>query len=274
MLIDTHCHLDYVARFETKTELTVAHLELIKATIAQAHDAGVTKIINVGTGLAESKQSITIAQTFENVWATVGLHPTDCFGQWRDEFQEIAKLAKQVKDLKVVGIGETGIDFYHKPYEKDFQSDSFRAHIELALEANLPLVVHIRDILHQDGAAQHAMTIMDQYRRDGMRGVIHCFQQNVEIAKEFVSWGFMLGIDGPVTYPNNHWLRDVVEAIPLESLILETDSPFLTPQQFRGKPNQPAYLKFVAEQVAQVKGISYQEVAQQTTANAEKLFGV
>ena len=155
--------------------------------------------------------------------------------------------------------------FFHKPYDAKLQEEVFRAHLNLAVRTGLPLTLHIRS------AIDEAMKILEEYK-GRVRGVMHCFQQSLDVAKMAVGWGLYLGITGTVTYPKNDLLREVVKVISLDRLLLETDAPFLPPQAFRGKPNQPAYIPMIANQVAEVLEISVVEVARVTTTNANELF--
>lgn len=268
MFIDTHCHLNMLAKKEFDTPLEESHFPIIKNFIDQATSAGVSTIINVGTSLQESLNSVAIAKKFPNVFATVGLHPCDCTPDWRDDFKEIAKLAKNHEENKIVGIGEVGLDFYHKPFDKQRQMDAFKSQIELSLEHNLALVVHVRD------AADELLKMLEEYRKEIKRAVIHCFCQEQYVADTVIDWGFFIGIDAPLTYPKNELLRSVVTKVPLTSMVLETDSPFLPPQAYRGKQNVPAYISLFAPLIAELKGVSLEEVGYQTTQNAKKLFGL
>ena len=269
MFIDTHCHLDITAKgFETKFEEN--DFDSIFEIINRAELAGVGLLVNIGTDSESSANSVSMAKRFEQVFATVGIHPCDVKNEWKKSFDEIKKLAK--KD-KVVGIGETGLDFFHKPFCKDLQEDAFKAHIELSLELDLPLVIHTRDSIDE------TLKILEPYKNEA-RGVFHCFQQSVEIAKEIATMKlgnaarFYLGIDGPITYKKNDYLREVVKAVPLETLVLETDAPFLPPVPHRGKKNFPEFIPLIAQEVANARGISIEEVEAETTLNAKKLFGL
>lgn len=268
MFIDTHCHLNALVKKEFDTLLEESHFPAIGNFIEQAKSVGVLTIINVGTSLPESLNSIAIAKKFPNVFATVGLHPCDCTPTWRDDFKEIAKLARGHRENKIVGIGEVGLDFYHKPFDKQRQVDAFKMQIELALECNLALVVHVRE------AADELLRILEEYRKEIKRAVIHCFCQEQYVADTVIDWGFFIGIDAPLTYPKNELLRSVVTKVPLTSIVLETDSPFLPPQSHRGKQNAPAYIPLFVPLIAQLKGVSIEEVGRQTTLNAKKLFSL
>jgi TatD DNase family protein len=278
--IDTHCHIDLLVAkgndgsfnsvaLETGPQQKIDQDKLLtaKQIIAEAKVAGVTKIINIGCDFVTSKNSVTLAGTFEGVFATVGLHPCDANGSWKQEVDKIKALTKNIAQDKIVGIGEIGLDYYHKPYNKQNQSDAFRAQIELALALDLPLSIHVRE------AADDLLRILEEYRSE-IRGVIHCFQQEEYFATQVVEWGLLVGIDGPITYPKNDRMREIVAGIPLEHIILETDSPFLPPQKMRGKTNVPANVLAIAQGLAEVFKVDVEEIAKQTTANAEKLFKI
>lgn len=267
MFVDTHCHLNIMVEKTRETRLTKEHMSQITAIVQEAAGAGVRKIINVGTSVVESENCVLLAQQFPFVWATVGIHPCDATASWKHEIQQIEQLVKYKAENKIVGIGETGLDFFHKPFDKQRQIDVFKAHINIALEHNLPLVVHIRE------AADEALRVLEEYRND-VRGVLHCFLQQPYVAETVIAWGMYLGVDAPITYPKNEWFRSLIKDIALHHLVLETDSPFLPAQNMRGKPNAPCYLPFIAETIAGIKQVTSEEVAELTTSNAEQLFGI
>lgn len=236
--------------------------------VKRAQDAGVGVIINVGTSLPESLNSVMLAQKFENVYSTVGLHPCDCTSAWKKDFEQIRHLAQHKEENKIVAIGEVGLDFYHKPFDAQRQKDAFKAQIELALEYSLPLSIHVRE------AGEETLRVLEEYVREIKGAVIHCFSQNADFAQVVLEWGFYVGIDAPIQYPKNQLLRDIVATIPLERIVLETDSPFLPPQAFRGKPNSPEYLPLFVPTIAQLKGVSVEDVERITTENACALFDI
>lgn len=252
MFIDTHCHL------------TMLGSEAVK----EASDAGVSPIVTISTNLQDSIDSIKIAREHENVFATVGIHPCDVTEKWRDDFKQIEKLLENIEQNKIVGLGETGLDFYHKPFDKQRQIDLFKAHIECALRYDLPLVVHMRD------SADEVLKILEFYKGNQLRGVAHCFLQNKQIADQLIEWGFYLGIGGPLTYPKNNDLRELFKTIPLDNVLLETDAPFLPPQPYRGKKNHPRYIPIIAQELAKIREIELSTVSDTTTANARRLFRI
>ncbi|MGD1997867.1 MAG: TatD family hydrolase [Candidatus Dependentiae bacterium] len=267
MFVDTHCHLNMMVEKERNEALHKAHLPHIDAFVAKAQAAGVTTLINVGTTVGETYNSCTIARRHERVFATAGIHPCDVTATWQQDFRDLKAMIDERRRNKIIALGETGLDFYHQPFDAQLQEAAFRAHIELAITLDMPLVVHVRE------AGDEALKIVEEYRHEA-RGVIHCFSLELMVAREVTSWGWLIGIDGPVTYKKNDYLREIVANVPLTSLLLETDAPFLTPQAFRGKPNKPAYLPFVAQEIAIQRGITVEEVGRVTTQNVKKLFGV
>ncbi len=271
MFVDTHCHLNIIAPKQPLEPLQERHFPAIDAAIEEARAADVTTIINVGTDLIESEASIMIAQRYPDVFATVGVHPTDCNDLPKSTHDTMVALRRFVADKernKIVAIGEIGLDFYHKPYEEQKQKDYCRAQIELALAHNLPVVIHVRE------AADAMLELLKEYATQGLRGVLHCFQQQQYVADQVCAWGLFVGLDAPINYPKNAWMRDVFKNIPLEHIVLETDAPFLPPQKLRGKPNRPAYIPLIAQELADIKELDVAVIEEQTTANAIKLFNL
>jgi len=273
MFIDTHCHLDIMVRWKKNKgagpccrEIELSEIELI---VKESSDAGVTQLLTIGTSAQNSIEVVDIASRFDGVWAVVGIHPCDCSEAWARDLDNIKKLVKNKKESKkenkIVGIGETGLDFYHKPFFKQRQIDAFKGHIECAIENDLPIVLHVRE------SAQEALKVLEEYKGQ-VRGVAHCFFQKRDIADVLIDFGFYLGISAPISYPKNEWLRDIIKDIDLKHFLLETDAPFLPPQEFRGKKNHPKYIPLVAQIVADVKGISRDEVGRVTSKNASDLF--
>jgi len=195
----------------------------------------------------------------------VGIHPGDCNASWQKDVKKIEALLANKEENVIVGVGETGLDFYHKPFNKQRQVDAFKAHIEASLEHTLPLIIHMRD------SSEETLRVLDEYK-DEACGVAHCFVQTKDIAQVLIDWGFYLGIGGPITYPRNELLREMYALVPLESIVLETDAPFLPPQPFRGKPNHPKYIPLIAQKIAQIRNVAVEVVAEVTTTNAKKLF--
>lgn len=240
-------------------------IEIIK----DAAQHKVSTIINVGTTLVESKMSIEVAELSPNIYATVGLHPNSTKkDSWKEIVAEFRTFIKQHPE-KVVGVGECGIDKHYPNYNLEVQRDAFRAQIELALEYNLGLVVHSRD------AAEETLNILDEYKNEThFRGTMHCYSYTLDYAQDILKMNFVLGLGGTITYKKNDFLREVAKETPLSRIVLETDAPFLAPQEYRGKPNKPAYIKNIAEYLAELKNESFATVATQTTENALRLFNI
>lgn len=268
MLVDTHCHLNIMVKSEFDIPLTSAQVALGQSLIEEAKRHDVTTIINVGTNVVESENCILLSRTYKEVYATVGIHPTDCTSEWKADFLKLKKMVIQKEENKIVGIGECGMDKFHKGYDFNRQRDVFKAQIELALEHNLALVIHSRD------AADETLTILEEYRGQIERATMHCFSYDKAIAQEAINMGCVLGIGGTITYPKNKELRDIVATLKLATIVLETDAPFLPPQIIRGKQNHPLYIKFIAEYIAQLRNESFETIATQTTRNAFNLFGL
>lgn len=267
-LIDTHCHLNMIIKKEFDVPLPNNFKEFAETVINNAHNADVETLINVGTSLQESKNCVELAKTFGNCFATLGIHPNDLDSNWKMQLQEFEKLLEQKEENKIVGIGEIGLDFYRPGFDKELQYSGFKAQIELALDFDFPIVIHTR------AAGQSVLDVLQEYQQEKLRGIIHCFSEDRAFAERAIDLGFVLGIGGPLTYPKNDILRQVFTTVPLEKIVLETDAPFLPPQNMRGHRNEPAHLLTVAELLAELRGIAYQEVADITTKTAKKLFKI
>lgn len=273
MLIDTHCHLNMMVKKDFDRLLTLQEFPLAAAIIDQASQADVITIINVGTSLIESINCVELAKSFKSVYAAVGIHPNDCTPQWRHDLQEMQKLwfdprSPKHKNYKIVGIGECGLDRHYQGYDLQRQKDAFKAQIELALDHELPLLVHTRD------AGDETLRVLEEFKRDNLHGIIHCFSEDQNFADTVLEFGFVLGIGGTLTYPKNNALREIFKKIPLEKIVLETDAPFLPVQDMRGKQNSPKFIKEIAEFLAQLRNEPFDSVAQTTTTTSQKLFGI
>jgi len=273
MLIDTHCHLAMMIQRKTLTpykekELTDIELSQIKTILTQAAKQLVNTIVTIGTNHIENKNSIKIAQTYKEVYATIGIHPNDCTSSWKKNFGELKKLANEKEKNKIVGIGECGFDFHYPEFNIQQQKDLFKAQIELALEHDLALIIHSRD------AAEETIRMLEEYKNDLPLGIWHCFSENQTIADYAIEYGFTLGIGGIVTYPKNSWLRDIVKNCNISNIVLETDAPFLPPQIARGKENHPKYINTIAHYIAELKETSFETIAQQTTLRAKEIFKI
>ncbi len=253
-LIDSHAHLDF-PQFEGELE------EVIK----RALDNGVNKIVCVGTTVEGSRSSLDLARRYPFIYSTVGIHPHEASGVTDEALGELAKLAGREK---VVAVGETGLDYHYEYSPRDIQKDAFRKFIALARECGLPLVVHSRE------AEDDTVEILKSEGASEVGGVIHCFSGSVEMARTCIRMGFYISIPGIVTFRRAENIHDVVRKIPVERILIETDSPYLAPAPHRGGRNEPAYVVMVAKKVAELKGLSLEDVARITTLNAENLFGI
>jgi len=267
MLIDTHCHLNMMVKKKFDIPLKENELKAVSIIVKDAKKHDVEKIITVGTNLIENNNCIEIAKRYSEVYATVGLHPTDCTATWRDDLKAIEELVKNKEKNKIVGIGECGLDFYWPNYNMQRQIDAFKAQIELALKYDLALTIHFRN------ASDETLHVLEEYK-DHIKGVLHCFSENQLYAEKTIGFGLLLGIGGVITYPKNEELRSIVKNIPIETIVLETDAPWLPPQIARGKQNHPKYINTIAHFIAELRNVSFEQVTQQTTANARALFNI
>ncbi|MCA9770434.1 TatD family hydrolase [Candidatus Dependentiae bacterium] len=268
MLVDTHCHINTIIKKDFDVPLPKNYVQLAQQIIDEATQHKVTTIINVGTSLQESIDCVSLAQCFKNVWATVGLHPNDCTSNWINDFKKIKALVHDKQYNNIVGIGECGMDFHYPEYNVQRQKDVFKAHIELALENNLALVIHTRE------APEETLGVLSEYASQISRGVIHCFSEKQDFANQVIDWGFILGIGGTLTYPKNNYLRDIAQNVSLKKIVLETDAPFLPIQAMRGKKNHPKYIAEIAQFLANLRNESLYVITKQTTYNALRLFNI
>lgn len=266
MLIDTHCHLNIMIKDKENILLNNNYYDKAKQIVDDAQKNNITTIINIGTNLIESNNCIILAQWFTNNYAVIGIHPNDITSSWQDDLREFEKLLRNKKQLKIVGIGECGLDFHYPDYNINLQKDLFRAQIELALHHDIALVVHTRD------AHDETLRVIEEYKNDIKRGIIHCFSEDLAFAQQVIEWHFAIGLGGTITYPKNHPLREVAQHIPLSDIVLETDAPFLAPQVIRGKTNSPSSIALIAHYLAQLRSIPIETVAQKTTKTAEYIF--
>lgn len=250
-LIDTHAHIDMLEGYA-------------EYYISQAVENDVDKIIIPAIDAGGYSTIVGLAERFKNVFFQLGLFPSEA-KQWDEDYPELIR--DLAKHPKCVGIGEIGLDYYWDKSFKDLQKEVFIEQIKLANELSLPITVHDREA-HED-----CLSIIDKYNKTS-DVVFHCFSGDVEFMKQVVSRGFYIAIGGIVTFKKATTLHDVARNVPIENLMLETDCPYLAPVPFRGKENQPAYVKYVAEEIAKLRGISVDEVAEITTANAEKVFKI
>lgn len=252
MLIDSHAHLTMPQYHDDREEV-----------IQRAHEAGLVHIITVGTDIADCCKAVNLAEAHETVSATVGIHPHDVKAINNGTYDHLKDLAAHEK---VVAIGEIGLDFYRNLSPQAIQRHHFRQQLQLAWEVSLPVVIHDRDA-HQD-----VVTILCEENAVTVGGVIHCFSGDWDMAKRCLDMGFYISIPGTITFKPNDGYYDIIRKIPLERLLVETDCPFLAPKPFRGKRNEPAYVHFVSEKAAQIRGIDPAELGAAITRNAIELF--
>lgn len=253
MIFESHAHYDSGKFAEDREELLISMQE-----------NGIGTILNVGATWKSVKTVMELAEQYPFVYAALGLHP-DEVGDLNEE--RFAILKAECQKEKVVAIGEIGLDYYWDHESHELQKKWFLRQLELARELNLPVIIHSRD------AAEDTMKMMKEHAA-GLRGVIHCFSYSKEMAEEYVKMGFHIGVGGVVTFKNGKKLKEVVEVIPLERILLETDCPYLAPEPYRGKRNSSLYLPQIAQAIADIKGVTYEEVVTQTEQNAKLLFGV
>jgi len=251
MLVDTHAHLQW-ASFNKDRE----------TVISRARKVGVENIVNIGFDADGSREAIELAEKHEGVYATVGIHPHNA-SQLNQNFLD--KLRKLSENPKVVAIGEIGLDYYRNLSPREAQKKAFEAQLTLAEELGLPVVIHDREA--------HTDTLQILLKFKGKtKGVMHCFSGSREMAEQCVKLGFYISFAGPVTFPNSRKLHEVAEWTDLNKILLETDSPWLAPQNKRGRRNEPAFLPFIAKKIAELKGISADDLAAATTKNAKDIF--
>ncbi len=257
-LVDTHCHLDMSQFDADRAEV-----------LERAGAAGVRHIITVGSGVESSMAAAAIARSNDLVHAAVGVHPHDAKDFNDGAFKALLALAR---DKKTVAVGETGLDYHYMHSPREAQIEAFKRHIELALEVGLPLIVHSRE------AARDTVRVLGQYCGAGgpLRGVLHCFSGDMEMAGELVAMGFYISFAGPVTFKSKRSseLAGIAASVPDDRILVETDAPYLAPEPFRGKRNEPAHVRHTAEKLAQIRGIRAEDVARITSLNAFRLFGI
>ena len=254
MFVDTHAHLFY-PNFNGE----------IDQIIDRAINAGIEKIIIPATDLGSSKEAINLANKYEMVYAAIGVHPHDS-KEWNASFINILEELSQ--DNKVIAIGEIGLDYYYDFSPKEIQIEAFIAQIELALKINKPIIVHNRD------ANNDIMNTIRKYKDSNLRAQFHCFAGTLDEAKELIRLGHFISFTGNVTFKKAETLRNLVSKIELENLLLETDSPFMTPVPYRGKRNEPSYLPLIAETISDIHNLGIDDVSRTTNFNVYKLFGI
>ncbi|ASA97229.1 MULTISPECIES: TatD family hydrolase [Anoxybacillus] len=254
MLFDTHAHLN-ATQFN----------EDVEQVIERARAEGVSHIVVVGFDRPTIERAMELADQYSFIYAAVGWHPVDAIHMTDDDLMMIEQLAAHPK---VVALGEMGLDYYWDQSPKEVQKEVFRKQIRLAKKVKLPIIIHNRD------ATADIVHILQEEQAAEVGGVMHCFTGSVEVAHQCIDMNFYISFGGPVTFKNAKKPKEVAKEIPLDRLLIETDCPYLTPHPFRGKRNEPSYVKYVAEAIAELKGLSFEEVAQKTSDNAKRLFGI
>ena len=251
MFIDSHCHLDFPDLVQNLDDVLVA-----------MRDNKVSHGLCICVNLRDFPNVLAIAQAHDNLYATVGIHP-----DYEDEAEPtVEALTHLARQPKVVGIGETGLDYYRLKGDLEWQRKRFRTHIRAAIEVGKPLVIHTRE------AATDTLRIMEEEGAKRVGGVMHCFTESWEVAQRAMEMGFYISFSGIVTFKNAVALKELAQKVPLERMLIETDSPYLAPAPYRGKTNQPAYVRYVAEEIARLRDISVEDVGETTSANFFRLF--
>ena len=253
MIVDSHCHLDRLTLPECGGSVASA--------LAFARLQGVSQFLCVGISLEALPQMMLIVDQHNDVYASAGFHPLEDMSNGLD----IMALKTWAKDPRIIALGETGLDYFYAKQTAEVQRQHFITHMEIATEVNKPVIIHSRE------AREDTLDVISQYAGSAA-GVLHCFTDTWSMARRALDQGFYISISGIVTFANASELREVVKKIPLERLMVETDSPYLAPVPYRGKSNQPAYVREVAEYIAELRGISLSALAEQTTANFNRLF--
>lgn len=254
MLFDTHVHLN-----------ADQYDEDLEEVIARAQEAGVTNMVVVGFDRPTITRAMELVEQYDFLYACVGWHPVDAIDMTEEDLGWIEELASHPK---VVAIGEMGLDYHWDKSPKEIQKEVFRKQIKLAKKVKLPIVIHNRE------ATADIVEILKEEEAEEVGGIMHCFSGSAEVAKECVKMNFYISLGGPVTFKNAKKPKEVAAEIPLDQLLIETDCPYLAPHPYRGKRNEPGYVRLVAEEIAEIKGLTLEEVAEATTRNAKKVFAI
>lgn len=253
MFVDSHCHLDFPGLIEN-----------LPGILDRMKDAQVQEALCISVQLETVENVLNLAQSQPNLWATVGVHPD------YEDIQEptVEGLVELSKRPKVIGIGETGLDYFRLKGDLTWQRERFRTHIRAGNACSKPIIVHTRNV------GDDTLAILKEERADQCQGIIHCFTESLDFARQALDLGFYISFSGIVTFKNAADLREVARYVPLDRILVETDSPYLAPVPYRGKTNEPGYVPHVAKTIASEKGVELEEVAQQTTANFYRLFNL
>lgn len=254
MLIDSHAHLDD-ERFDKDRDRIIKSLK----------EFGIELVINPGADINSSIKAVALSEKYDNIYAAVGVHPHDA----KDMDKSTIELLKSFTSRKkVIAIGEIGLDYYYDNSPRDIQKKRFKEQIELAKEVNLPIIVHSRD------ASEDTYNILKEAQDGTLKGVLHCYSGSVEMAMEYIKLGFYISLAGPVTFKKARVPKEVAKAVPIDRLLVETDSPYLTPEPYRGKRNEPTFVRYVAGTIAELRNMPFEELASKTGENAKRLFGI
>lgn len=253
MLVDSHAHVDD-ERFDADRD----------AVLERATVAGIKLIINIGADMASSARSIALAEKYSQIYAAVGMHPHDAKDMQEQDYNQLLRWASHPK---VVAIGEIGLDYHYDLSPRPVQKEVFLRQLDIVRQTGKPFIIHEREA-HAD-TFEIVRTVAQ-----GLEGVFHCFSGSVETAREYLKLGFYISVAGPVTFPKSAKTKEVARYVPLDRLLVETDSPYLTPQAFRGRRNEPAHVRLVAEEIAALRNLSLTELALATTQNARRLFRI
>ncbi|WP_026658049.1 TatD family hydrolase [Butyrivibrio sp. AC2005] len=254
MIFETHAHFDDEAFDKDRDSL-----------LSSMQQNGIGTIVNATASRKTVEQSIELTKKYPFIYTTIGVHPSDCDEMDDDELKWLEEMCSYDK---AVAVGEIGLDYHYDEPSKEIQKKWFEAQIEMARRVKLPLIIHSRD------AAKDTLDIMKALRSEEIGGDIHCFSYSVEIAREYLNMGFYIGVGGVITFKNGKKLREVVEYAPIDQIVIETDSPYLAPEPYRGKRNSSLNLPLVAQRIAELKGLTTEEVIEITEANARKLYNL
>lgn len=254
MLIDTHVHLN--------AEQYVNDLDEV---IERARENGIEKMVVIGCDRPTIERTMELIDEHEDIYGVIGWHPVDAIDCTDEDLEWIEQLSKHEK---IVGIGEIGLDYHWDKSPKDVQKDLFKKQIELAKRVNLPIIIHNRE------ATEDCVAILKEMHAEEIGGIMHAFSGDESVADEIIDMNFYVSLGGPVTFKNAQLPKDIAVHVPIDRLLVETDAPYLTPHPYRGKRNEPAYVKLVAEKIAELRQISYEELARTTSENAKRLFKI
>ena len=253
-MIDSHCHLDHEPLHQNLSDVVI-----------RSKEAGITKLLTICTTIESFEKIKIIVKKDQMIYGTYGIHPHETESNQVDK-ETIIKSVNENK--KIIGIGETGLDFFYNHSDKDIQINSFRAHIEASIELNKPIIIHSRD------AEEETFEILSSYKKEGLKILMHCFTGSLKFSKELLTLGAFFSASGIITFKNSIELQNTFKSIPQEKLLIETDSPFLAPIPMRGKKNEPSFIRYTLEKLSTLKDMTVEQMSEQTTHNFNKLFNL